>query len=323
MFEIYILFFVGLFLLIKGADYLVEGSSSLARKLRVPTIVIGLTIVAFGTSMPELIVNIIAALNGSTQVAFGNIIGSNIANILLVLGVTALIYPLKVESEVVKKEIPLAILAVIVLFIVSNYLLIDSIDISSLTRVAGLILLCFFAIFIYQAMGMAKRSKKKIENKELDIKTDRHPLTIAGMIIGGLVGLVIGGKWVVEGAIFAAQQLGLSEFLISATVIAIGTSLPELVTGIAAARKTEPSIAVGNAVGSNIFNIFWILGITALIAPVIIPNFINTDMIFLGAISFLLFLFLHLGKKYELERWQGIIFILLYVAYIIFLGIRG
>jgi cation:H+ antiporter len=143
------------------------------------------------------------------------------------------------------------------------------------------------------------------------------------MILGGLVGLFIGGKFVVEGAIFTARQLGLSEFLISATVIAIGTSLPELVTGITAAKRKEPSLTMGNAVGSNIFNIFWILGITALIAPIMIPSFINIDMIILGAVSLLLLAFVFIGKKYELESWQGGLFVLLYIAYLAFIIIRG
>jgi cation:H+ antiporter len=318
----YILFFIGIYLLVKGANYLVEGSSSLAAKIRVPTIIIGLTIVAFGTSMPELIVNVVAALKGSTQVAFGNIIGSNIANILLVLGLTAIVYPLKVESSIVRKEIPFSILAVIVLFIVSNYVLIDKINITTLTRVSGLVLLCFFGIFIYYTLDMAKKSKRKIEKKEIGIKS-RPILLIITMILGGLVGLFIGGRLVVEGAIFTARQLGLSEFLISATIIAIGTSLPELVTGITAAKRKKPSLTMGNAVGSNIFNIFWILGVTAIIAPIIIPSFINIDIILLGAFSLLLFAFVFIGKQYEIERWQGFVFVFLYIAYLAFIIIRG
>lgn len=318
----YILFVIGIIILIKGADYLVEGSSSLAKKLKVPTLVIGLTIVAFGTSMPELIVNIIAALNGSTEVAFGNIIGSNIANILLVLGVVAIINPIKVERPTIWKETPFALLAVVVLFVVSNYLLIDKINITSLTRVSGLIMLCFFVIFIYYTINLAKNSKKQLGSKELEIKRPSN-LKIFLMIFGGLVSLYFGGKWVVEGAVLIAQQFGLSEFLISATIIAIGTSLPELVTGINAARKKDTGLAVGNSVGSNIFNIFWILGVTALIAPITIPSFINSDIILLGIVSFLLFISLFIGKKHELERWQGWMFVLLYVAYIVFIVLRG
>ena len=318
----YILFIIGLIILIKGADYLIEGSSSLAKKLKVSTLVIGLTIVAFGTSMPELIVNILAALKGSTEVAFGNIIGSNIANILLVLGIVAIINPIKVERSTIWKEIPFALLAVVVLFVVSNYLLIDNINITSLTRVSGLVMLCFFAIFIYYVVNLAKNSKRQLDNKELNIQKHSN-LIIFLMIFSGLVGLYFGGKWVVEGAIFVAQQFGLSEFLISATIIAIGTSLPELVTGIKAAKKKDTGLAVGNSVGSNIFNIFWILGVTALVAPIAIPVFINLDIFLLGIASFLLFIFLFIGKKHELEKWQGWIFILLYIIYILFIVLRG
>lgn len=252
--------------------------------------------------------------------AFGNIIGSNIANILLVLGIVAIICPIKVKHSTVWKEIPFALLAVIVLFIVSNYLLIDKINITSLTRVSGLVMLCFFGIFIYYTIELAKRNKAQLEDKKMEIVRSKN-YTIFLMILVGLVALYFGGKWVVEGAVFIAQQFGLSEFLISATVVAIGTSLPELVTGITAARKKDVDLAIGNSVGSNIFNIFWILGITALIAPVIIPSFINLDMLILA--TFLLFLFLFIGKRHELERWQGILFLILYLAYIVFIIIRG
>ncbi len=317
-----ILFVIGIGLLIKSADFLVEGSSSFAKKLGVPTLMIGLTIVAFGTSMPELIVNIIAAIKGSTEVAFGNIIGSNIANILLVLGITAIICPIKIQHSTVWKEIPFALLAVIVLFVVSNYLLIDNINITSLTKVSGIVMLMFFGIFIYYAIELAKRNKSQLKDKKMTITKHKNHIIVL-MILGGLVGLYFGGKWVVEGAIFIAQQLGLSEFLISATVIAIGTSLPELMTGITAARKKDTDLAVGSSVGSNIFNIFWILGITAIIAPVVIPSFINIDIIILMAVTFLLFIFLFIGKRHELERWQGFAFIALYIAYLVFIGIRG
>ena len=303
------LIFLGIVLLIKGADYLVKGSSSLAKKLGIPTLIIGLTIVALGTSTPELVVNILAALKGSTEVAFGNIIGSNIANILLVLGIVAIIYPIKVESSTIWKEIPFALLGVVVLFVASNYFLIDKITINSLTRVSGIIFLCFFIIINYYAFGLAKRHKVQLDQgkkeviKHQDIDIEKHKnISIFLMVLGGLIGLYFGGKWVVEGAIFMAQQLGLSEFLISVTIIAIGTSLPELVTGITAAKKKDTELAVGNSVGSNIFNIFWILGITAIIAPIAIPNFINLDIAFLGIATFLLFIALFIEKKHELER---------------------
>lgn len=318
----YFLFLLGIFFLIKGACYIVEGSSSLANKLGVPTLVIGLTIVAFGTSTPELVVNIFAAIRGSTDIAFGNIIGSNIANILLVLGLAAIIKPIKLVVSTIWKEIPFSFLAVVILFIFSNFKLIDKIDLPLLTRASGMIMLCFFIIFVYYTVEMAKKNKRELDKKDLKIKKYSN-YKIFLMILGGLAGLYLGGKWVVDGAIFIASKLGLSQFLISATIIAIGTSLPELATGIVAIKKKDDDLTVGNSVGSNIFNIFWILGITALIAPIAIPGFINIDIIFLGMVTFLLFIFLFIGKKHQIDRWQGIMFILLYAAYITFIAIRG
>jgi cation:H+ antiporter len=319
----YILLAIGILFLVKGADLLVSGSSTLAKKFKIPTLIIGLTIVAFGTSLPELVVNVFAALNGTTEVAFGNIIGSNIANILLVLGILAIIRPIKVESSTVWKQIPFALLAAVVLIIFSNYLLLDSIHLETLTRVSGIIMLCFFAIFIYYVIDLARRSRSQVENKDFDIKVQRKGYVATIMILMGLVGLFFGGKWVVEGAVHIAQQFGMSEFLISATIIAIGTSLPELVTGLNATLKKREELAVGNSIGSNIFNIFWILGITALIAPIVIPQFINFDMIFLIFVTFILFVSMFLGTKHRLDRWQGVLFLLLYIGYISMIIIRG
>lgn len=318
----YILFILGIIFLIKGADYLVDGSSSLGKRLGVSSLVIGLTIVAFGTSMPELVVNIIAALKGATQVAFGNIIGSNISNILLVLGITALICNIKVKRSTIWKQLPFALLAVIVLFIVSNKYMIGGMEVFKLNRVDGLVLMAFFVIFIYYVIELAMRSRARIEKKELHIS--RHSYSnIVFLILLGLVGLYFGGKWTVDGAIYIASQLGLSQFLISATVIAIGTSLPELITSIVAALKSKMDMAVGNIIGSNIFNIFWILGVTSLISPIKIPSFINVDIIILFFVTLLLFLVMFIGKKKEIERWQGVMFVLFYVAYIAFLVWRG
>jgi cation:H+ antiporter len=319
----YIFFALGIVFLIQGANFLIDGSSTLAKRFNISTLIIGLTIVAFGTSLPELIVNVFAAINGSTEVAFGNIIGSNLANLLLVLGVIAIIKPIQVESSTTWKQIPFALLAAVVLMIFSNYLFLDSIKIQTLTRVSGIIMLCFFAIFIYYVIDAAKKSRHKVENKDLGIEPRRKGYVIALMILLGLVGLYFGGKWVVDGATFIAQQLGMSEFLISATIIALGTSLPELVTALTATLRKKEGLAVGNSVGSNIFNVFWILGITALIAPVIIPSFINFDMIFLIFSTLLLFIFMFLGTKHKLDRWQGVLFLLLYIAYITFIVMRG
>lgn len=318
----YVLFIVGIALLIKSADFLVDGASSLADKLGIPTLIIGLTIVAFGTSMPELIVNIFAALEGTTDIAFGNIIGSSLANILLILGLVAIILPIRIQHSTVWKEIPFALLAAVVLFIVANDFVIDKIEIFSLTRIDGIIMLLFFAIFLYYVFETAKANRVNLEDKKIKVKKYKNSV-IALLIIVGLIGLTLGGKWTVDGAVFIAQQFGLSQFLISATIIAIGTSLPELMTSFAAIRKKDVDLAVGNIVGSNIFNIFWILGVTAFIAPVAIPNFVNFDMILLIFVTVALFFFMFIGKKHHLDRWQGILFVLLYIAYIIFIIIRG
>jgi len=318
----YILFVLGIILLVFGARYLISGASAMSKRFNVPTLIIGLTIVAFGTSMPELIVNIVSAIDGSTAIAFGNIIGSNIANILLVIGVTAIISPIKIQHSTIWKEIPFALLAVIVLFIFSNYMLIDNININSLTRVSGIILLLFFLIFIYYAVELARKNKSQLTDKKLIIKHQSWGKIIF-LISIGLLGLFFGGIWTVNGAVFMAKQLGLSEFLISATIIAIGTSLPELATGIVAAKRNDTELAVGNAIGSNILNIFWILGITAIIAPVVIPSFINFDILLMGTVTLILFLSIFVGKKNGIGKWEGYFFVSLYIAYLAMLVIRG
>ncbi|HLC77691.1 MAG TPA: calcium/sodium antiporter [Candidatus Nanoarchaeia archaeon] len=317
-----LLLVIGIFLLIKGASYLVDGASALAKKFGVPTLVIGLTIVALGTSMPEFIVNVLAAINGSTEIAFGNIIGSNIANILLILGLTAAITPIKVQKSTVWKEIPFALLAVIVLIVVSNYHSIDNIELNVLTRVAGIIMILFSIIFFYYSVEIGRKGKEELENEKVDIHTHSgHVITL--MIVGGLVALYFGGKWVVDGAIFIAKAFGLSEFLISATIIAVGTSLPELVTSFIAAKRKDPDIVVGNIVGSNILNILVILGVTAVISPVIIPSFINADMFVMLGATLLLFAALFVGNKHEIKRWQGFVFLAIYIAYVVFIIMRG
>lgn len=314
----YILFVVGIILLIKGADYLVEGSSSLAKKWGVSTLVIGLTIVAFGTSMPELVVSITSALKGSGDIALGNIVGSNIANILLILGVSGIIRNLKVQRSTIWKEIPFSLLAAIVLLIFANTLILDKITLSNIFRFEGLILLLFFIIFLYYVFELAQRGKSTVMDEKIEIK--RHSgTTVFLMIAGGLTALYFGGKWTVEGAVSLARLFGLSEYFIGLTIVAVGTSLPELFTSVMAVRKGDANLAVGNVVGSNIFNIFLVLGVTAVIFPINLPLFANIDLLVLFAATLLLFLFMFVGRKHELERWQGILFVLLYIAYVIFL----
>ena len=315
-----ILFFVGFAALIKGAGLLVDGASSLARRLGVSALVIGLTIVAFGTSAPELIVNIFASIQGNTDIAIGNILGSNIANILLILGISAAIYPLAVKKGTVWKEIPLAFLAVIVLAFMANDVLIDRGASSALTRIDGLILLSFFIIFLYYVFGISKAEP----SDTVEIKPRARSLLRSYLMIGGgLVGLVVGGKWIVDGATVIATSFGMSEALIGLTVVAVGTSLPELATSAVAAYKKDVDIAVGNIVGSNIFNIFWILGVSAIIHPLSFSQALMGDVLMTVVATFLLFATMFIGKRHILERWQGVSFIALYVAYIVYIVIRG
>lgn len=304
---------VGFILLIKGADLLVEGASSIAKKLGISTLVIGLTIVAFGTSMPELIVNIFASIQGNTDIAIGNILGSNIANILLILGISAIIYPLAVKKGTVWKEIPLCLLAIVVTGLMVNDALIDGSNFSSLTRIDGLVLILFFIIFLYYTFGISK-TEGQIE--EITIK-ERSLLKSSTMVLAGLAFLVVGGKWIVDSAVAIATSLGVSQAILGLTVVAVGTSLPELATSAVAAYKKNSDIAIGNIVGSNIFNVFWILGISAVINPLPFSAALMRDvMVTIGA-TLLLFIFMFVGKKHILERWQGVCFILAYIIYII------
>jgi cation:H+ antiporter len=311
----YILFVVGFVLLISGANLLVEGSASIAKKLNISSIVIGLTIVAFGTSAPELIVNIFASVQGNTEIAIGNILGSNIVNILLILGVSSIIYPLATKENTVWKEIPLSLLAAILLGVMVNDTLIDGGTFSGLTRIDGIVFIAFFIIFLYYTFGISKVSG---ENTDLEIKEMSY-MKSSLYIVGGLLGLVFGGKWIVDGAIKIAEGFNVSQSLIGLTVVAIGTSLPELATSAVAAYKKQSDIAIGNVVGSNIFNIFWILGLSAVINPLPFSKDSVIDIIMTIVASLILFLIMFIGKKHTVERWQGVIMILIYIGYVAYL----
>lgn len=315
---VYFLFLIGFVFLVKGADLLVDGAGSLAKRLGVSDLIIGLTVVSFGTSAPELIVNIIASLKGASEVGIGNIIGSNVANILLILGVAAIIYPLKIKRELTWKQIPLNFLSVLVLFFLANDVLLDHQSSSVLSRIDGLILMSFFAIFLYYTAHLAFTEKNGIE------KSPSRPLWLSFvMIIAGLICLTYGGQWVVDGAVTIARYLGLSESFIGLTIVAVGTSLPELATSAVAAYKHNTDIAVGNVVGSNIFNVFWVLGLSATIRPFPVNAAANTDILVLLGATVLLFIFSFTGGHHKITRAEGFQFLLAYVAYIIFLVIRG
>jgi len=313
----YILFIIGFVFLIKGADLLVDGASSIAKKFGISNLVIGLTIVAFGTSAPELVVNILASIKGSTELAIGNVVGSNLSNILLVLGISAIIFPLVLKRHTVWKEIPLSLLAVIIVGAMANDALLDGRGFSELARIDGIVLISFFLIFLYYTFGISK-----VKGEDERVEKYKLPIAIL-MVLVGLAGLTLGGKWIVNGAVFMATKWGVSEALIGLTIVAIGTSLPELATSAMAAYRKKEDIAVGTIVGSNIFNMLWVLGVSSIIRPLDFSLALNFDIGMVALATFLLFIFMMVGKKRVLQRWQGVIFVLFYVAYLVFLGIRG
>lgn len=317
MFLYIILLLAGIGILILGAEVMVRGASSLAKKIGVAPIVIGLTVVAFGTSAPELVVNLFAAFRGSSDLAIGNVVGSNIANILLILGIASLIAPIKVKGNTVWKEIPFAILATVLLLVMGNDIFFDNQSFNIIGRADGLVLIGIFAVFMFYIFGLAKT-----EGRPEEVSLYSWPVSIF-MTLAGIVCLFFGGNILVENASALARLAGMSEALIGLTIVAVGTSLPELVTSIVAVRHNHDDIAVGNIIGSNIFNIFWILGLTATIMPLPFNNEVNFDIIVALSTSLVLFAFMFLGKKHEVDRWQGAILLSLYVSYIIFLIFRG
>jgi len=307
----YILFVLGFVVLVKGADLMVEGAASIARKMGVSMLVIGLTIVAFGTSAPELAVNIFASLSGNTDIAIGNILGSNIANVLLILGLSGAICPLVAKKNTIFKEIPLAILACILLGIMVHDHWIDGAQFSGLTRTDGMILLSFFAIFLYYVFEISKADN----NSKEKTRTFSYSRSFIYCVLGSL-GLFFGGKWIVDGAVVIATNFNMSQSLIGLTIVAIGTSLPELATSVVAAYKKQTDIAVGNAVGSTIFNIFWILGLSAIISPLPFRENFSSDVIISILAGVILFLAVLFGRPRVVDRKEGIFMVLLYFLYL-------
>jgi cation:H+ antiporter len=314
-----LLLIAGFVFLIGGASWLVDGASSLARRLKISDLAVGLTVVAFGTSCPELFVNIMAALRGDSAIAIGNILGSNSFNILVILGIASLMYPLAITPGTVWKEIPFSLLAAVLLGIMANDALFDATQSNLLDRVDGLVFLAFFVLFLYYIAGMMRLSPEEAEavpSKSLTIP--KSLLRVAA----GLAGLVLGARWVVSGAVFVALRSGVSEGVIAFTLVAAGTSLPELVTSVVAAVKKKPGIAVGNVVGSNIFNIFFVLGITPLIRPLEFSPANRYDIALVIFASVLLFVFMFTGKNRKLDRWEGALLLGVYAAYLVFLFVN-
>lgn len=315
----YLLFVVGIFLLIKGADWLVTGASSLAKNYQIPDMVIGLTIVSFGTSMPEMVVNVIASLEGNAGIAVGNVFGSNIANILLILGIAAIVRPLPLKKGTVLSEIPFSLIAALLIGFLANAALFDENKQLIISRIDGGILLFFFVLFMTYTFYIARED---IPIAEEEFKP-MPKVKATGWIILGMAALFLGGKWTVEGAVYIASQLGMSEDFIGLTVVAVGTSLPELFTSVVAARRGNADIAVGNAIGSNIFNILWILGVSALITPLPFNVLSNLDILMILFSSTLPIIALVISRKRTINRLSGIIFVICYIVYIVFLLYRG
>lgn len=314
------LLIAGFILLVKGADFFVDGSSSIAKLLKIPSIVIGLTIVAFGTSAPEAAVSIIAGINNSNDIAVGNVIGSNMFNLLVVLGVSAAIKPVQIKDQIIKKDYPFMLIATVLLLVMSYDVLLGSETANRISRGDAIILLVFMGIFLYSVISSALRSRKEnIDNDEDDIPAYGIGKSLL-FTIGGLAGIIIGGQFVVDSASDIALRFGMSKTLVGLTIVAVGTSLPELVTSIVAARKGESDIAIGNVVGSNIFNILFVLAASAVISPMNINEQSLTDLLILMAVTLGTYGFCVTKKR--INKVEGIILTSVYIIYLAYAIIR-
>ena len=308
----------GLLLILLGANGLTDGAASVAKRFNIPSIVIGLTIVAFGTSAPELTVSVSSALKGSADIAVGNVVGSNLFNTLMIVGVTAMFAPIVVNRNTLLKEIPLCVLASVAVLVCANDVLLDGGQENVLSITDGLLLLCFFAVFLGYTFAIAKNNPQEKEEETGEIKN--LPMWKSLLyIVGGLAGLIYGGTLFVDGASGIARSLGVSESVIGLTLVAGGTSLPELATSVVAALKKNPEIAIGNAIGSNLFNIFFVLGCSASITPLHLDGITNFDLLVLVGSSILLWLLGVFFGKRIITRLEGSLLILCYVAYTTFL----
>ncbi len=311
-----ILIIIGFALLIKGADLLVLGASRIAKKFNIPEIIIGLTVVAIGTSLPELVVSTTSALTGHSDIALGNVVGSNIANLFLILGACSIIKPLKFKKETIFFENPFVIIITGLLF----FLCLNN-DGTQISRIEGGILLLLCIIFILYNVIMAKRGEKPEEGEEIQ-QAPEEPNQIDTYkailyIVLGIIALKYGGDFVVDNAVAIAQAIGISEKLISLTIVAVSTSLPELITSITATRKGETDLAIGNIVGSQTFNILLILGMSSILSPIAYTASYNRDMVLLLAGSIVFALFPFIGEKHKMTRENGILFVIVYIVYMI------
>ncbi len=303
--------------LIFGANWLVDGASALAKKYNVSDLIIGLTIVSFGTSAPELVVNSLASYNGYSDIILGNILGSNNFNLFITLGIAGLIYPMRVQKSTIWKEIPISFGAALLFYMMANNFFFS--DTTAVLRIDGVVLLLCFVAFLFYVFKEMKAGKEPIEEI---IYIPKSNFKIWSLIILGLAGLIIGGQLVVDNGVKLATLLGISEKIIGLTIIAVGTSLPELLTSVVAALKKNSGIAIGNIIGSNIFNILLILSVSSLIAPIEFHSYFNLDLYILLGGTIFLFLSMFVGKRNRLDRWQSaflLIFYLVYSGYLVWL----
>ena len=305
---------LGLALILIGANALTDGAASVAKRFHISPLVIGLTIVAFGTSAPELTVSVVSALKGSAGLAIGNVIGSNIFNCLMIVGCTAAIVPIQISKGTLSKEIPLCLLAAIVLFICANDPLINGLSTNSISRSEGLLLLCFFAIFMGYTFAVAHNGHAE-DTAIPTLSVGRSTL----YIIGGLAGLIYGGQCFVDGASGIARSLGVSESVIGLTLVAGGTSLPELATSVVAALKKNPEMAVGNVIGSNLFNVFFVLGCSASITAMPVQGISSLDLGMHILACLLLFIFGLFFQQRTITRIEGIALVACYIGYTAYL----
>lgn len=305
----------GFVLLIYGAKWLVNGASSLAQNFNIPSIVIGLTVVAFGTSAPELVVNILASIKGNSEMVLGNVVGSNIFNIAIILGISAVIRPIVVKRNTHWLEIPFNILAALALIFLAADVWFDESVINIISKSDGAILLLFFAIFLVYNIKLAFSGNEEDDLEIISMTTGKAVL----FFFLGLAGLILGGNFIVDGATTIAKSFGIEVRIIGLTVLAMGTSLPELATSVVAVRKGNTDMAIGGVLGSNLFNIFHVLGVSALISPIVVGANGFFDLGFNLLLGILLFFFVFTGKNYTLGKKEGVFFILLLIGYTVFL----
>jgi len=317
MFITIILLLLGLALVLKGADFLVDGASSLAKRLRISEMVIGLTVVALGTSAPELAVNIFSSLQGRSELVLGNVIGSNMFNTLFILGVSGLIYPLTIQRNSVRKEIPFSLLSLVLFFVLANDQLIFKGSSSQLSRFDGVILLLMFGFFLYYTYILSREKTEAVET------VTSLPLGKTWLyIILGVVGLFGGGRLVVDHAVIIARELSVSEKLIGLTIVSAGTSLPELATSAVAAFKKRCDLAVGNVVGSNIFNTLFVIGVSIEISPVPYNTTFNHDLLMLTLGTLLLLAAMFTSKIHKLDRWEALVLLFAFIVYMVYIILR-